>query len=943
MERELWLFDKISLERYSIGEYDSNFNVNLVLDGTKDTTKIIVRNYINEDIKPNTICYLPDLDLWFIVRKDICRRYTHEISALYEHEIELVGAFDILVNRDMTNCGFNKDRYTLRTFCERLASVVDFELPIAFNFDYFNENTKIGYIKTFENYAPSSAFIELFNGMNATPKMSFVYDQNYKLTSAIIKPIPKSGIDERVDISVFESAEETLTSEKSNYGTRVVSNIQNCVSSDLIRYPASGSAMLSCDERSLSWTNAYLKLPQKADYVDRIVLFPNNVRVDFIIRDDDAVDETYTGRQYSSYSDNSNMSYFIRDAIDYLQNQPDSARLTKAIRELQSLISVFEKKDIDQLGITIRNKEVVEFLDKGLVNKQELTFGDKLYYNVEVQDQEKCIYWEQGSNKISNFRFWNQVLLNQQSYRADIFDESERNPYKSLYVEIYFTPFYSNTGFLVRPTTYAVYYRPQVSVKFKADNDLNGKDTNLFNQTGKLVDTKAVSKLIDSHAKLVSSNEITRKGIFQNFTQVPKIGTIVNNNGVDYIITNLSLDFAENDLNNENYVVVEATLTKQIACKSTLVSANNNIRDYDLPQNYNIHREQLYRDILELDYTLSNKENTYIKLDFNFGVKTYGTNENYVALIKTRFNDSDHYYRLETTKVSFNKSVSIIVDFGDNNIIGYSKAQTNQFVFDIFRLFNQTSLANVPISYVDEKGELDSISMYVINTKDYQATCEHYLVGGGYSGDKISYFLYTPLFDESLYLYPMALHSFETQKPYAYINEENYKKDGLEVPIFQIVQQFIETNGIVIGDDICRYVECGTNEYLVYSFVVSNTNITNENIPQTTISSANNKLVVSNGVEINFDDNTRKLEISLLNRYEIDTPTLNRTNGTPYLVPTLGKNIGIVLQKVRATPYQLLTNQYEIIDTKLLFALNNCKANTNNGVLTLYINNYKAN
>ena len=46
---------------------------------------------------------------------------------------------------------------------------------------------------------------------------------------------------------------------------------------------------------------------------------------------------------------------------------------------------------------------------------------------------------------------------------------------------------------------------------------------------------------------------------------------------------------------------VNVLYPKNIAVKSLMVNPNTNIRDYGIPQNYNIKRKQIYTDYFEID------------------------------------------------------------------------------------------------------------------------------------------------------------------------------------------------------------------------------------------------------------------------------------------------------------------------------------------------------
>ena len=99
-----------------IGSYQSNFNMCLTIDETKDSAKILVLTRNTDILKPNTIVRLENINAWWCVKKDTRQRHESEGDYLYEHTIELQGAFEILNSRDLINCGFNVDHYSVGQF-----------------------------------------------------------------------------------------------------------------------------------------------------------------------------------------------------------------------------------------------------------------------------------------------------------------------------------------------------------------------------------------------------------------------------------------------------------------------------------------------------------------------------------------------------------------------------------------------------------------------------------------------------------------------------------------------------------------------------------------------------------------------------------------------------------------------------------------------------------
>jgi hypothetical protein len=54
----LYYFDKLSpYQRHELGEIQSDFNMSFVIDGTKDSAKVLVYSFNETEIEPNTILW----------------------------------------------------------------------------------------------------------------------------------------------------------------------------------------------------------------------------------------------------------------------------------------------------------------------------------------------------------------------------------------------------------------------------------------------------------------------------------------------------------------------------------------------------------------------------------------------------------------------------------------------------------------------------------------------------------------------------------------------------------------------------------------------------------------------------------------------------------------------------------------------------------------------
>lgn len=940
----LYVFDKNTFVRSLYGEIQQGFNMNLVTDGTKDNTKVTLLNFTQEDVKPFTIAYLESTDSWWIVKEDKVTRYDSEENAMYQHDITLLGAFEILNARDLVGCGFNVNKYTINQLFNRLIKLTDFELPVEFDYDvYVNPNKIVDYLKTFENYTPASAIKEICDGMNLTPKMYFGFDEEtQKINRAIIYFIPNSGTNEQtIDISTFDDSQETITSDKENYGSKVVSNIQNVVSGKVIRYPAVGTVHISSNQNKVTYSSAMLRLPSKANYVESLEIY-GRVALTLKIGSDDTQYFVSNGDIFSSDAINSvyqqaltYISYYATQygsPYDTMRDKfiEDEEKIKEYIRT-NGFLKLENGADYAQIDKNNGwsgewNGKQVELAFNGNISDQvsghpgigplrsnSIGLNDKKHYD--VFPQPVCmVYWEQGNDLIRNFEFFDKFTPTQDQFTTPKIPYFVNGNYGGgaatigLEVRINLTSTYE--------ATYVVNYIPMSDMKLKTENGIFNNDTHLYNQNGKLIACKAISKLINSHADTISSNQITRYKRYYDFFSIPQVGQVVDNGGVNYIINNVSVDFYEND--NNNYVYdCQFTMTRQIACKSTMISANTNIRDYDTPQNNNVYRIQNYRDVIYLSYE-NETSSSYMPLNDLFNLPnayTFGVNKGYVdthtAIMKIRWAENNtNYYQLPSIKYELEKMIVEIIDFKDNNIIGYA-VQNTTHPFQVSSWWVTSDLIQTPVSYVDSAGHLIDIDIKMCDNN--QLTSAYQVLETQYQLDITSLYSASCIIPEELY----NSVNYDT-----IIEEDDYDKDGLEIPMFIYSCQALNRNDFVFASDFLNEDYCSEDEFICYGYKVVDERITEENaislIPSADLPYVENG-ILNMPYSLYLIKNVNNLSLGLhINRtWDIANNTFNQISY--YAGDVVGKNIVIY--------YCMFNRNGQRIKTNFLFGINNCKRN----------------
>lgn len=938
--------------RHTYGEIQTKYNIGFALDGTKDSCQVVVVNSIREELKPNTIIYLESTDTWWVVKQDNSKRYAKEEMPLYEHTIKLFGLIELLNARDLTACGFNKDRYTISQMLNRLIKMSDIEFDVVFDLEPFVDGTKtITYLKTFENYTPYTALKELFNGMNCDIKATFITRSetigatNYvSLNELHISPISKSGnSDEPLPISTFDNEEEEIKSDAESYGTRVVSNVQNCVSSSEIRFPVIGATRLTSNTEKVSTDTvdtAVLRLPHNAYKVNRLygyypldlyirVIFdePAGRSYSFGFRETFICDLTYETfrakvreQVFSSASLTSSEKGFVLGAIEPLS------------------VGLYNEVISYKMGMfTIENGGEYYLLDKTWNDKCEifvanptsshgvypyLALNDKKHADTCSHHSFSTIYWEQGSNQIKNFRFLTKEYRFPKELEYPSGSEDHRIIEDTFYASsggqtiqiLLYCNKISGQNLTIEKTRYAVDYIPMSDIKIKVDNDNEENDTHLYNQNGKLIDSNAVSKLINSYSQSINSNEISRNKIYYNYFSIPKIGQRIIDNNDEYIVNNVSIDFSEND-NNHYQMQCQFVMTKNTACKSTMISANTNIRDYDCPQQNNIVRKQTYRDYIEFSQSNIGQVNETPFLDigtnFVYEYDVKGNIDNHTCIFKAIMNKyGTFYYKLQCVKYNLKKQYVEVCDFVDNNVIGYEANKPYKILTPETFLNFRNSVVNTPISYVDDIGELISLELRFL---DQLQVVNAYSPISTSSVNAIAYL-------NSYVSVPSSVWTYINEDTTRYdiaINEANYKKDGLEVPFFEYVCQVGDTEDIIVGEELLngeiRSKSSGATLYsFEYGYAITNSSkITQENAELFMPSVLN-----SSNATLTYDSASHKLTIGLIG---------NTTN-------LLNQNVVIFMFEIE--------NQRNVIRKELLFAINGCKTNGTDAI-ELFVSNYK--
>ena len=421
MADNIYIFDKYDKSRSLLGEIQRDFNMSLVMDGTKDSMQVLVINFADKEVEPNSIIWHENTNTWWIVEKDNVNGYYGENGKLYVHELSLLGAIELLNARDLTDCGFKDNFYTITQFLNRLMSLSTFEFDTTFVGDSIDFDQKIDYIKTYENYSLLTALREFFNGYNCDIKMSFTtesYGGYILLDSAIINIYPKSGRDDlaTINLSDFDDVKEVKNTNRNSYGSTVLSNAQNVVSTKMKYYPIQGGISLSANSYKVNGDNAILRLPSNVfdvDYVDMywqasiITSLGNRPAITSYFAFAD-IDSIYNFLRYYITQNLDEESYYELLLADF---DSQEEQIKQRLRDLGT-IRFYKGCGYDAM----HNKIVIPANSRPELYIPELDRYDDVWQTLKIAlfDEEvwntlnskvQGLYWKRGSNLISGFNF----------------------------------------------------------------------------------------------------------------------------------------------------------------------------------------------------------------------------------------------------------------------------------------------------------------------------------------------------------------------------------------------------------------------------------------------------------------------------------------------------------------------------------------------------------
>jgi len=407
--------------------------------------------------------------------------------------------------------------------------------------------------------------------------------------------------------------------------------------------------------------------------------------------------------------------------------------------------------------------------------------------------------------------------------------------------------------------------------------------------------------------------------LFISQKSILPLGQLVRDNNQLYVITQRSIDGQIKD-NNEYYNVIY-TLSRNRIARSENIVADSSVISYQTPNENLVHRNQLYKDYIELSLLDEHTETPYLPLlkmfRFNPFVGNIGTTFDFTVLSKNEYGlGSPTTVRYIKTPVVFDlhKSKLIVADWQDNNVLGFDLTQTG------------TTYTQTPIVYTDSRGFANNFEFVFVDKLQMQNANFWY---------NLTYATNPSVPFDKPNNVPSLFYkeSVIDRNNYSILIKENaeggnpYKKDQYEIPVITYMLQgndnYSNQGNVVFGDNFFQVFPFRQLSQFVGGFrlhyVVSNTlRFTNENA----IKLFKDTLPSST---------TRIAEITRLNAFPRNVfvslyPTLGASKNT-----TSFKNIAFIATDV------------DNIEMNFLFAINDYNAVSPNtfGDIKLFINNWK--
>jgi len=791
-----------------LGTFNIEDNLNETPSNMK--VKVITSNTYREEFQVNTVAYHEDTNSWWVIKSD---ESSYMTTGEYEHEIQLVEYLEFYAYRHLPNCAFAPNTYTLEQMLLRLFDIA--KLSITVVYPNFLDKDKIMPFLSFENFTVANAIKNVARAINAIPKMSV------NLTGFVptLTFINRNGADNAI-VNVLDTqfpiAYEKNMNSNDQFTTRSVSNITNAKSSVLVISPQKGGfKSISVNSLTNEELTTKVYLPSKIDKVEFVRVF-----VPIVVRLSSSV-------IYQGY-------YFEKQPIINAINNSTLPGMTNPIKA--TMISnlpdpiAFQQINYNDIVDKTYNPATSDdtranlfFKKMSLLNKFEFDTVSKIVSSQNVVDldkQDRTIHWTPFTNElIMSLTFRNGL-------GATL---SDLNPTYNLYstggvvtgfiqVKIGSSGFFDdkvpNDEVLIQ-----VGYYPIADIKVSIDNDNDAQDEKFFNQSGKVIDSVSVSKLITSHTNDSVEGTKIRNARYTSFASLLPIGQLVRDSNQIYVVTQRSIDGMVKNA-NEYYNVIY-TLSKNRIARSENIVADSAVISYKTPDDNLVFRSQLYKDYIELSLENINQDTPYLPMTkaLVLSETLAGTNFAYTVLAKNSFGTTPTIVRYVKNPTIFDlhKSKLMNVNWQENNILGYRLDSTG------------ATYVQTPIVYTDDLGKATNFELLFLDTTNLDEAVSDYNTPTVL--DTLVPFTDLTQVPTSFYTDDVLLDGrFSIRIQEDTSGGRPYQKDPFEIPVFEYMIQgnddYSDNGNIVIGNDLFTTF---TGDIRYHYIINNSTRFTSEN------------------------------------------------------------------------------------------------------------------
>jgi hypothetical protein len=641
----------------------------------------------------------------------------------------------------------------------------------------------------------NSGFVEI-NFVNTATQELFITSTTWTPRLTFIN---RNGLDTQVrDVlnDQFPIAYEKNMNSSDQFTTRSVSNITNAKSSSLVIAPLSGGFKpTNQDTIIFNLLNSRIYLPSRIDSIDFLRIY-FEIDISQVVGNSTPMTSTSLNI-YRGY-------YFNKQVlIDALTGFTDAnwtaGDITTAIANLPDpldLFKVLNSGTIDRTNLT----DDISFFNKKMIVKSKFDFDS----TTDNDTKERTAHWLPFTNElVMPLSFRNGLEGDNSSY----LNSTDHNPgytlvSKTISGQLYrlmIRPRYGTTGVFSNfipsdKILVQVGYYPIADIKISIDNDNDAQDEKYFNQSGKVIDSVSVSKLITSHTN--DSVEGTKIRNARHFTlnEILPLGQLVRDNEQLYIISQRSID--GHVKNGNEYYNVIYTLSRNRIARSENIVADSAVISYKTPDDNLVGRSQLYKDYIELSLVNNNQEEPYMLMSkaLVFSDTLAGTDFDCTVLAKNEFGTTPNVVRYVKNPINFDlhKAKLMNVNWQSNNLLGYR--------LDPLTVIIGSSFAQTPIVYTDNLGKATNFELLFLDKTNLNQAISDY---------NTPTVLDTSVPFTDLTQVPTSFYTDDVIADGRFsirIQEPTYAKDPFEIPVFEYMIQgnddYSANGNIVIGNDL---------------------------------------------------------------------------------------------------------------------------------------------